>query len=116
MKNVMIAGALALLVAVPANAQDMFATMEMAQDEGSSQIVLNPFSASSDGYVAIYDNHRGEIGNLLGVASIKAGANRETRIGLGHPVRRDVIALLFAGGDFMDPSKAIDSVKIDIEN
>lgn len=116
MKTLLTTAILSLALATAAQAQDMFAHMEASQDKFSTTIVIDAFSATADGYVAIYDHHRGEIGELLGVASIREGANRETRVRLGRPVRRDAIALLFTGGDFMDPSQAVDSVEIDVES
>ena len=116
MKTLVTVGVLALSLSGAAYAQDMFAFMEASVDTNSSVIVIEPLSASADGFIAIYDHHRGEVGDLLGVASIREGANGETRVRLGRPVQRDIIALLFAGGDFMDPSMAIDSVEIDVEN
>lgn len=115
MKTLMTAGAFVLALAGAAQAQDMFAHMGAAQDEGSSVIVIDPLTATEDGFIAIYDHHRGEVGALLGVASIREGANRETRVNLGHPVDNDIIAYLFNGDDFTDPSKAVDSVEIDID-
>ncbi len=114
MKNLITATIVGLSLAGAAQAQDMFAYMG-SQDRGTNVITIDPFSASADGYVAIYDNHNGEIGRLLGVASIQEGANLQTRIQVGRGVNRDAIALLFAGDDFTDPSKAVDSVEIDIE-
>ena len=78
-------------------------------------IVIDPLTATADGFVAIYDYHRAEVGALLGVAAIREGANRETRVTLGHPVRQDVIAFLFSGNSFDDPSTAVDSIEIDID-
>lgn len=115
MKTLMTAGAFVLALSGAAQAQNMFAHMSASQDEGSAVIVIDPLTASADGYIAIYDNHRGEIGQLLGVASVREGSNRETRVNLGHPVDQDVIALLFTGNDFMTPSLAVDSVEIDID-
>jgi len=77
--------------------------------------VIEPLSATADGYIAIYDHHRDEVGKLLGVASVREGSNRETRVTLGHPVRNDVIAFLFTGSDFNNPANAVDSVEIDID-
>ncbi len=115
MKTLLTTGAFILALAGSAQAQDMFAHMAAAQDEDSSVIVIDPLSATADGFIAIYDHHRGEVGDLLGVAAVRAGANRETRVTLGHPVRNDVIAYLFAGDDFTDPAAAVDSVEIDID-
>ena len=115
MKTLLTTSAVLLTLAGAASAQDMFAHMEASADESSSVIVIDPLTASGDGFVAIYDHHAGEVGELLGVAAIREGANRETRVTLGHPVRTDVIAYLFVGEDFNDPSKAIDSVEIDVE-
>lgn len=115
MKTLLTAGAFALSFAGIAHAQDMFAYMEAPQDENSNVIVIEALTASSPGFVAIYDHHRGQVGELLGVAAIRAGANSETRVMLGHPVKQDVIAYLFAGSNFSDPSTAVDSVEIDVE-
>ncbi len=115
MKTLLTTGAFIFALAGAAQAQDMFAHMGAAQDEDSSVIVIDPLNATADGFIAIYDHHRGEVGALLGVASIREGANRETRVTLGRPVRQDVIAFLFAGDDFTDPATAVDSVEIDIE-
>lgn len=115
MKTILTTSAVLFTLAGAAHAQDMFAHMAAAQDEDSSVIVIDPLTATADGFIAIYDHHRGEVGALLGVAAIREGANRETRVTLGHPVRNDVIAYLFAGDDFTDPGKAVDSVEIDIE-
>ncbi|NBD30509.1 MAG: hypothetical protein GVY31_10800 [Alphaproteobacteria bacterium] len=115
MKTLITAGILALTVAGAAQAQNMFAYMG-DQDDGTSTVVIDPFSATGDGYVAVYDHHRGETGDLLGVASIRAGANNETRVQVGRPLRNDVIAYLFVGDNFTDPSMAVDSVEIDIKD
>lgn len=115
MKTLLTTTAFVVGLAGTAQAQDMFAHMGAAQDEGSSVIVIDPLTATEDGFIAIYDHHRGEVGALLGVASVREGANRETRVNLGHPVQNDVIAYLFNGDDFTDPSKAVDFVEIDID-
>ncbi len=115
MKMLLTAGAFALSLSGAAYAQNMFAYMEAPQDENTSVIVINPLTATADGYVAIYDHHGGQVGELLGVASIRKGANTETHVRLGRSVKRDVIAFLFTGNDFTDPSMAVDSVEIDIE-
>ena len=114
MKKLIVASILAATVAGAAQAQNMFAFMG-DQDDGTSSVVIEPLNLTGDGYVAIYDYHRAEVGALLGVASLQEGANGETRVQVGRPLRQDVIAFLFVGGDFMDPSQAIDSVEIDIE-
>jgi hypothetical protein len=115
MKNLVTAAALTFTLAGAAQAQDMFAFMGN-QDEGTSVIIIEPLSATADGFVAIYDYRTGVAGDLLGVASVREGANNQTRVQIGRGVRDDVIAYLFAGNDFTDPSKALDSVKIDIED
>ena len=115
MKTLLTTAALVLTMATASQAQDMFARMEAPQDENSTVIVIDAFSATDDGFVAIYDYNREVVGDLLGVASIRSGANRETRVRLGHPVRNDVIAFLFSGSDFSDPATAIDSVEINID-
>jgi len=114
MRSLIIAGILAMSTAGAAQAQDMFAFMTQSQDV-TNTIVINPLNASADGFVAIYDYHTGQVGELLGVAKIREGANSETRVQLGGTVRNDVIAYLFAGSDFTDPAKAVDSVQIEIE-
>lgn len=114
MKKLIAATILTVTVAGAAQAQNMFAYMG-DQDDGTSTVVIEPLNATGDGYVAIYDHHTGEIGTLLGVASVNEGANLETRVQVGRPLRNDVIALLFIGDDFSDPSTAVDSVEIDIE-
>ena len=116
MKTLITAAVLAVSLSGAAQAQDMFAIMSSSQDENSSVIIIEPLNATADGYVAIYDNHRGEIGRLLGVAAIQEGANLQTRVQLGRSVQNDVIALLFTGDDFTDPSAAVDSVEIEIED
>lgn len=115
MRSIIAASALVLAMTSTVNAQDMFARMEAPQDEGASTIVIDALTATDDGFVAIFDNHNGVIGELLGAAAVREGANTETRVTLGRPVQRDVIAMLFVGPDFSDPSKAVDSVEIDIE-
>jgi hypothetical protein len=116
MKTLLTAGILAISLSGAAHAQNMFAFMEAPVNKNSSVIVIEPLSAGADGFIAIYDHHRGEVGDLLGVASVREGANRETRVRLGHPVRQDVIAFLFAGSDFTDPSTAVDSIEIDVDD
>lgn len=115
MKKLLIAAAFAASVSGAANAQDMFAFMG-SQDAGTTTVIINPLTATADGFVAVYDYRTGVAGELLGVASVREGANRETRIQVGRGVNSDIIAYLFAGDDFTDPSKALDSIKIDIEN
>ncbi len=115
MKNLMVGAMLATMVASASQAQNMFAFMG-DQESGVGTIIIDPLTATGDGYVAVYDHHAGQIGRLLGVAAIDEGANGETRVQVGRPVRQDVIALLFVGDDFSDPSKAVDSVEIDIED
>jgi hypothetical protein len=115
MKTFITAAVLAVSLSGAAQAQNMFAIMSSSQDQNASVIVIQPLTATADGYVAIYDNHRGEIGRLLGVAAIQEGANLQTRVQLGRSVQRDVIALLFAGNDFTNPANAVDSVEIEID-
>ena len=114
MKNLVLASVLAIATAGAAQAQDMFAFMTQSQ-EANDVIVINPLNASEDGFVAIYDHTNGSVGELLGVARIRQGGNAQTRVQLGTIVRQDVIAYLFAGNDFTDPSKAIDQVEIEID-
>lgn len=116
MKTLLTAGVLVLSLSAAAHAQNMFGFMSRLQDQNTSVIVIEPLNASADGFIAIYDHHTGQIGSLLGVASVRKGANLQTRVLLGHPVRQDVIAYLFEGDDFTDPSKAVDSVEIDIDD
>lgn len=116
MKTFLTAGAVVLSLAGAAQAQDMFAYMEMETGLNASVIVIEPINASGDGYVAIYDHNQGEVGRLLGVASVTEGANLETRVRLGRPVTQDAIAFLFIGDDFSDPSMAVDSIEIDVAN
>ncbi len=116
MKTFLTAAALALTLAGTAQAQNMFATMEGTQSDNASVITIDPLTATADGFVAIYDYHAATVGKLLGVASVREGANFETRVTLGFPVQNDVIAFLFVGDDFTDPSTAVDSVEIEIED
>lgn len=115
MKKFLTAAVLSVSLVGAAQAQNMFARMTNSQDENTSVIEIEALTATADGYVAIYDNHRGEIGRLLGVASVQEGANLNMLVQLGRTVQNDVIALLFVGDDFTDPSKAVDSVEIEIE-
>lgn len=114
MKKFIAASIAAMTIAGAAQAQDMFAFMGN-QEEGTGTIIIEPLSASGDGYIAIFDYHKDVVGDLLGVASVNEGANSETRVQVGRPLHRDVIAYLFIGDEFMDPSLAVDSVEIDIE-
>ncbi len=114
MKKIIIASVLAIATSGAAQAQDMFAFMAQSQ-QANDIIVINPLNASEAGFVAIYDHHAGQVGELLGVAKISEGANAQTRVQLGTTVRNDVIAYLFAGDDFSDPAKAVDSVEIEVE-
>lgn len=114
MKKIIAAGLMVVASASASFAQDMFAYMD-DEEAGQNVIVIDPFTASNSGYVALYDHHNGEVGELLGATRIYQGANTQTRIQVGRGVQRDVIAFLFAGNDFSDPSRAIDSVEIDIE-
>lgn len=77
-------------------------------------IVLEPITATNEGYVVIYDYHGAEIGEMLGLARVREGANREIRVKLGQRVRRDVIAVLYSSDDISNPANAIDTVEIDI--
>ena len=113
MKKILLATAIVAATATAATAQNMFALM--GDQSASNTIIIEPLNATADGYVAVYDHHTGEIGDLLGVARVYEGANRQTRVQIGRTVNRDVIALLFVGNDFSDPSAAVDSVEIDIE-
>ena len=115
MKTLLSAVVMSLTLAGTAQAQNMFAHMGN-QDSGTSVVTIEPLTATEDGFIAIYDHHRGVVGALLGVASVRKGANRETRVYLGHPVQNDIIAFLFAGSDFTNPLNAVDSIEIDIED
>lgn len=115
MKNVFIASALALAFAAPVAAQDMFAVMSMDEDRGTSRIDIEPFNASGDGFIALYDYRGGVTGELLGVASFVEGANATTNVTVGRGLRNDVIALMFIGDDFSDPAKAVDQFVIDVQ-
>lgn len=112
MKTLFAAATVAALSVTPAFAQNMFALMDDSVDSASS-ILIEPLNASEDGFIAVYDYNREEIGQLLGVASVTAGANTATRIQLGRQLNHDIIALLFIG-EIGDPSEAIDSVEIDV--
>lgn len=114
MKNIIAASVLMMAMSTSAHAQDMFAYMN--DQDASSTIVLEPFGASADGYVVIYDYHGAEIGEMLGAARVREGANSEIRVKLGQRVTRDVIAVLFAGDDISNPANGIDRVEIDINN
>ncbi len=113
MKTLITAAAFATLCVTPALSQNMFVLMDRSVENASS-IQIEPLTATDDGFVAVYDYHRGEIGRLLGVASVHKGANNETRIQLGRQLENDIIALLFIG-EIGDPSEAVDSVEIDVE-
>ena len=114
MKTLFAAATVAALAVTPAIAQNMFALMDDSVDNASS-ILIEPLNVTGDGFIAVYDYHRDEIGPLLGVASVSEGANTATRIQLGRVLNHDLIALLFVG-EIGDPSEAIDSVEIDVEN
>lgn len=113
MKTLFAAATVAALAVTPAFAQNMFALMDDSVDNASS-ILIQPLTATGDGFIAVYDYNREEIGPLLGVASVKAGANTATRIQLGRQLNHDLIALLFIG-EIGDPADAVDSVEIDVE-
>ena len=114
MKTLFAAAAVAALSVTPAFAQDMFAIMDDSVNNASS-ILIQPLTATGDGYIAVYDYHRDEIGPLLGVASVSEGANNATRIQLGRQLNHDLIALLYIG-EIGDPSQAVDQVEIDVDN
>ena len=98
-----------------AHAQDSFTLMNHSMDP-TNVIELSPFNASADGYVAIYENHGGVVSNFLGATRIHAGANGTTRVNIGMDHRDNVVALLFLGNNYMDPSTAVDSFEIQILN
>ncbi|MGJ8609749.1 MAG: hypothetical protein ACSHWY_01550 [Octadecabacter sp.] len=114
MKKLATLATVVALAASPVLAQDMFAVMDETVTNASA-ITIQPFTATADGYVAVYDYHAGQVGVLLGVASVSEGANTETRIQLGRVLDHDLIALLF-NGEIGDPSTAVDSVEIDVKN
>jgi hypothetical protein len=114
MKKIILATVVMAAMSTAATAENMFAFM--GDQDASNVIIIEPLTASADGYIAVYDNHTDTIGELLGVARVYEGANNQTRVQVGRTVRKDVIAFLFAGNDFSDPTTAVDSIKIDIDN
>ena len=38
---------------------------------------------------------------LLGIQQVHAGANQNVRVHIGHPVRRDIVAVLRVGGEVL---------------
>jgi len=113
MKKIASLAAVAALTAAPAFAQDMFAVMDDSVGNASS-ILIEPLTATGDGFIAVYDYHLGEVGDLLGAASVSEGANTHTRIQLGRVLNRDLIALLYIG-EIGNPDDAVDSIEIDVE-
>ena len=114
MKTLFAAATVAALAVTPALAQNMFALMDDSVDNASS-ILIEPLTATGDGFIAVYDYHQDKIGPLLGVASVSEGANTATRIQLGRRLNHDLIALLYIG-EIGDPSEAVDRVEIDLDN
>lgn len=84
-------GLLLTAMTTAANAQNMFAFM--GDQDATNTIIIEPLNAESDGYVAVYDHHTGEVGELLGVARVYEGANRQLRVQWPHysPIGRPAI-------------------------
>ncbi len=114
MKKILVAGLLTFAAASTAAAQDMFASMESSSADATT-IVIEPISVTADGFIVVYNYHGGQVGEILGMARVRAGANSETRVHLGHPVRQDALAVLFAGDDISDPSRGLDRIEIEAD-
>ena len=68
----------------------------------SSIIDLGLVRAESAGVVEIYDNARGELGQLLGTETVNGGANADVRVNLGSAPQGDVIAVIRVNGEIAE--------------
>ena len=94
---IVIATAAVALSASVAAADSYFPYSSQFQDR-KGVVELDTVTADADGVVEIYNYHGGEIGDLLGSTDVMAGANTNTRVGLGNTPRTDAIALLKIDG------------------
>lgn len=95
-KSLAIASTAVIVMASGAAADSYFGFGQTLPD--ASTVELNLVTAESAGVVEIYDFARGETGDLLGAASVNAGANSDLRIDIGSRNLTDVIAVLKIDG------------------
>jgi hypothetical protein len=77
--------------------------------ESGNLLRLGTITADADGFVEVYDYHRGAVGALLGVEDIHFGANTDVRVHTQLPVYRNVIAMVRIGNQVV-AEKAFDVV------
>ena len=88
--------AIATLAAGAATADSYFAFNESFEDRNSIELPL--VAADAAGTVEIYNLKAGQVGELLGVASVNAGANEDVRVNIGNSFKTDVLARLVVDG------------------
>ncbi|WP_162561809.1 hypothetical protein [Limimaricola hongkongensis] len=94
--------AAALLVTTSSGAQAMigdnaFTSLTRIREQ-SSLIDVGRVRAEDAGQVELYAMGPGGTRTLLGSQPVHAGANNNVRVHIGHPVRRDIVAVLRVDG------------------
>ena len=112
MKTVALTSALAL-AGTSAYAVNEFALQDNVMEEGT--ITIENVTADGAGTVVIYDYNAGEFGEVLGMAEVAEGANRELQIILDQPPVNDVAAVLYVG-EVTDPSQAAAWIELDVND
>ena len=115
MKVTATAAALAL-GSTAAYANSGFGQQEIIMDDNA--ITLDLVVADTAGVVAVYGFSGGELGEMIGMTTVNAGANADVIINLdpAYPLNANerVVAFLFEGEDMSDPMTATAKITLDV--
>lgn len=101
----------ALGTGTTAAADAWFGSQSIVEDDSS--IVLDLVRTDEAGIVAIYDFTGGEFGEILGTASLNAGANNDVNVPLDLNNAQTLAAVIYQG-DVSEPTMAANWIELDI--
>lgn len=97
--NALAIAAIAGTATVASASLDYFSIEGMHDD--TSYVPLDLVRSSRDGVVEIRDFRLGEVGELLGMTEVHAGANHNLKINIQTRPLGDVVAVLKSGGEVL---------------
>lgn len=86
--------------ALATTGENAFPSLSRIQEQ-TSVIDVGVVRSQSNGMVEIYTKGPDGTMKLLGTQQVHAGANQNVRVHIGHPVRRDIVAVLRVGGEVL---------------
>lgn len=99
-----------------AYANSGFGVQEVIMDDNA--VTIDLVVADTDGVVALFDYSGGELGEMIGMTTVNAGANDDVIINLdpAYPLQAQerIAALLFEGEDMSDPLTATARINLDV--